>query len=92
MIFFHGILMEFLTSCLWNFCLIDRILAFSDGNSRFESGSPDRPADFFEFAISIWLKCQGRMAVSARVLVAKESIRTTALRKKFGAVNINVYT
>ena len=32
--------MEFLTSCLWNFCLIYGILAFSDENSRFESGSP----------------------------------------------------
>ena len=40
MIFFHGNLMEFLTSCLWKFCLIYRILAFLDGNSRFESGSP----------------------------------------------------
>ena len=40
MIFFHENLMEFLTSCLWQFCLIYGILAFSDGNSRFESGSP----------------------------------------------------
>ena len=40
MIFFHGHLMEFLTSCLWKFCLIYGILTFSDGNSRFESGSP----------------------------------------------------
>ena len=38
MIFFHGNLMEFLTSCLWKFCLINGILAFSDGNSSFESG------------------------------------------------------
>ena len=30
MIFFHGNLMEFLTSCLWKFCLIYGILAFSD--------------------------------------------------------------
>ena len=36
MIFFHGNLMEFLTSCLWKFCLIYGILAFSDGNSSFE--------------------------------------------------------
>ena len=40
MIFFHGNLVEFLTSCLWNFCPIYGILAFSNGNSRFESGSP----------------------------------------------------
>ena len=40
MIFFHGNLMEFFTSCLWKFCLIYGILAFSDGNSKFESGSP----------------------------------------------------
>ena len=40
MIFFHGNLMEFLTSCLWKFCLTYGILAFSDRNSRFESGSP----------------------------------------------------
>ena len=33
--------MEFFTSCLWKFCLVYGILAFSDGNSRFESGSPD---------------------------------------------------
>ena len=39
MIFFHGNLMEFLT-CLWKFCLIYGILAFSDGNSKFQSGSP----------------------------------------------------
>ena len=41
MIFFHGNLMEFFTSCLWKFCLIYGILAFSDGNSRFEIGSPE---------------------------------------------------
>ena len=41
MIFFHGNLMEFLTSCLWKFCSIYGILAFSDGNSKFESGSPE---------------------------------------------------
>ena len=40
MILFHGNLMEFLTSCLWRFCLTYGILAFSDGNSRFDSGSP----------------------------------------------------
>ena len=39
MIFFHGNLMEFFTSCLWKFCLIYGILAFVDGNLRFESGS-----------------------------------------------------
>ena len=39
MIFFHGNLMEFLTSCLWKFCLIYGILAFSNGNLKFESGS-----------------------------------------------------
>ena len=33
--------MEFFTSCLSKFCQIYGILAFSDGNSRFESGSPD---------------------------------------------------
>ena len=32
--------MEFLTSCLWKFFLIYGILAFSDGNARFESRSP----------------------------------------------------
>ena len=32
MIFFHGNSMEFLTSCLWKFCLIHEILAFSDGD------------------------------------------------------------
>ena len=32
MIFFHGILMECLTSCLSKFCLIFGILAFSNGN------------------------------------------------------------
>ena len=37
---FRGNLMEFLTSCLWKFCLIYGILAFSDGNSKFENGSP----------------------------------------------------
>ena len=31
--------MEFLTSCLWKFCLIYGILAFLDGNLKFESGS-----------------------------------------------------
>ena len=30
MIFFHGNLMGLLTSCLWKFCLIYGILAFSD--------------------------------------------------------------
>ena len=32
--------MKFLTSCLWKFCLIYGILAFSDSNSRFENGNP----------------------------------------------------
>ena len=41
MIFFHGNLMECFTSCLSKFCQIYGILAFSDGNSRFESGNPD---------------------------------------------------
>ena len=36
--------MEFLTCCWWNFCLIYGILAFSGGNSRFESGSPGTAA------------------------------------------------
>ena len=41
MIFFHGNLMDLLTFCLWKFCLINGILAFSDRNSRFESGNRD---------------------------------------------------
>ena len=40
MIFFHGNLMEFFISCLWKFCLIYGTLAFSNGNTRFESESP----------------------------------------------------
>ena len=40
MIFFPGNLMEFFTSCLWKFCLTYGTLAFSNGNSRFESESP----------------------------------------------------
>ena len=32
--------MEILTCCLSNFCLIYGILAFLDGNSRVDSGSP----------------------------------------------------
>ena len=38
MIFFHGNLMEFFTFCLWKFCLIYGILAFSNGNSRVPIG------------------------------------------------------
>ena len=53
-IFFHGNLMEFLTSCLWKFCQIYGILAFSYGNSRFESGSPDS-IDISYFCVTwIW--------------------------------------
>ena len=39
--------MEFLTSCLWKFCLISGILGFSDGNSRIESDTLAESEEIF---------------------------------------------